>query len=827
MSDRPYFLDSLTLSGFRAFLQPKTFGFNKKRSFAIFAANGCGKSSVIDALEFFLSKDGTLDRLGVKTIDNNAGPVALAHNRAKEKGIESYVAVSVKVEKAGQPEKRPASGKDRPLPSVATELNGRFAVCPIVRGHDLRAFVEDQTPGQRYEDVARWLELAPLAVVQKNLRALRSQVKASAANESSLKDVDARVAKATAQAITATDAVAILRHLNESVLAPLDSKLQCVALGKMDPGYVELANRCQAEENRVGLAGLRQIQAAAKALRVKTCQEESKDVTISGAISSFRSAAATQLLAVAKEGEERSKAADVTFQALWEAAEPLFSGTGNPPSICPICDTPIAVSSAGSSDAIRARLTTRLKELSGYAAAKKELNVANSILADSRRQLSTGLKVLIGLCDETKTITAQLIAYQNAVTAWSGDPVPDSAEAESAIDMLLGEIAGAIADIEFKQGEHTYFKAKAQADRLMDLYSEWESALRVQSELKKLSGALNQLAANISGKIRTEVQSRVDTLQGPMSNIYRQIQGPGAAVIRLELPSEDDTNQQRLNLVVDFADNRVGVAPGGYLSDSQVHTVALAFRLAAIGRFNATAPVIALDDIVTSYDADYRLKIAELISAMSKTCQFLITTHDERFFKYLIDQVEANSWQFMRITHLDPSFGPHFSDHKVTDEMIEEIWKRGELAANQMRQAEEEWLLGICRDFGTNVRIRTLERAYSYERSELASALEGCLKRLSLVPPLVPGVNNRFLTSLQKGEVENFGSHFQDVPYGVGSIGDEKARWEEFKTFRAQFVCSKCGKSRFKRPIGMAKPVCAHKDCETPFEFSTPSVIEG
>ncbi|MBN9291740.1 MAG: chromosome segregation protein SMC, partial [Hyphomicrobium denitrificans] len=146
-------------------------------------------------------------------------------------------------------------------------------------------------------------------------------------------------------------------------------------------------------------------------------------------------------------------------------------------------------------------------------------------------------------------------------------------------------------------------------------------------------------------------------------------------------------------------------------------------------------------------------------------------------------------------------------------------WADGQSAANEMRQAEEEWLLSICRDFGVSVRIRSLEKAYSYERSELASALGGLLKDAKLEPQPVVGVNNRFLTSLQKGEIENFGSHFQDGPYGDGSIGDERARWEEFKAFRAQFTCSKCNRTKFQRPVTLKKPICAHAGCEAQFEF--------
>lgn len=275
--------------------------------------------------------------------------------------------------------------------------------------------------------------------------------------------------------------------------------------------------------------------------------------------------------------------------------------------------------------------------------------------------------------------------------------------------------------------------------------------------------------------------------------------------------------------MIDFAANRAAVQPGGYLSDSQIHSLALALRLAAIKRFNRAAPIIALDDIVTSYDANHRRTIAAMLAREFSDFQIIITTHDERFFIYMKDQLGDKDWHFTRIIRLDPDFGPRFVDDRVTDPMIEARWHEGESAANEMRQAEEEWLLGLCRDFDAFVRIRSVEKAYEYERGELAEALATSLIKQGLTPPLVPGVKNRFLKSLQQGAIENFGSHFQDAPYGDRSIGDEQARWKEFKFFRAQFVCKKCGNGRFKLPRGMKKAVCKKDGCEAQFEFPAPA----
>lgn len=817
----PYFLKSLSLSGFRAYLQPKTFDFSKKRCLAIFAPNGRGKSSVIDALEFMFSKDGTLERLGQRAINNQAGPVALAHNLAEEANIAASVTIGVASGREATNGSRAATGARRPIPEVAATVNGCFAVSPIIRGHALRTFVEIHTPEQRYTDVANWLQLGPLVDVQKNMRSLRAQVKVAAEDETTLQLVDTQLAKETALAVKTWDTAAVLSHANTSVLAPLDPGLVLVALAVGDLAYLELDARAKAEENKIGLAGLRQIRNAAAALRAETTDTESGETVVSGAIPRFDAAVAALSAAETKETEERCKAASTVFQALWEAAEPLFTEGEAAPDICPVCATPVADTAAGSAETIREHIAEHLAELADYAAAKKALDEAKTAATKAHTQLVAALPGLIGqVSDDETALKADLTAYQAAITGWPQTAIPSSTDIVTAIANLLVTLDQAIADIDSKQGDHTYIKAKEKIDRFLELQTERDLALRTRDELGKLSDTLTAQAMIVSAEIRKKVQALLDKVQTPMNDIYKLIQGDGATPIRLKLPAEDDTNQQRLNLLIDFAENRTGVQPGGYLSDSQIHSVALALRMAAIKQFNAGAPIIALDDIVTSYDADHRRAIAGLIATMFSDCQILITTHDERFFNYLKDQLEAKTWHFTRIIGLDPAYGPRFADHKVSDEMIEARWAAGQSAANEMRQAEEEWLLGICRDFGVSVRIRPLERAYSYERSELASALAGLLKEAKLVPALVPGVNNRFLDSLVKGEIENFGSHFQDGPYGEGSMGDEKARWEEFKSFRSQFACKKCSRTKFQRPFTLKKPVCAHEGCEAQFEFA-------
>ncbi|MEP0235929.1 AAA family ATPase, partial [Roseibium sp.] len=176
----PTLIHSLTLEGFRAYLQPKTFDFSKKPCLAIFAPNGLGKSSVIDALEFLFSEHGTLERLGQRTLNNQAGPPALMNTGAQAAGIAPVVKFTTSTGKTKAEGSRAAVGNPRPIHAAATAMKAGFVVPPIIRGYTLRTFVESHSPENRYNDVADWLQLSPLVEVQKNLRLLRRDVKAAA-----------------------------------------------------------------------------------------------------------------------------------------------------------------------------------------------------------------------------------------------------------------------------------------------------------------------------------------------------------------------------------------------------------------------------------------------------------------------------------------------------------------------------------------------------------------------------------------------------------------------------------------------------------------------
>jgi len=453
---------------------------------------------------------------------------------------------------------------------------------------------------------------------------------------------------------------------------------------------------------------------------------------------------------------------------------------------------------------------------------------ALNALKDARQALQWGVQELKTRISTLETFLEEagfqdefhvLEAYSASLGEWEhGQYAPDS----QVVTAILGELTTRLKeDIKQKeeiQGESTWAGACDKMDALIDLKNRFASILLFRKELQFLHENLLEQEKFIAGRMRTHGQTVIDTLKTRVNEIFRAVHPDQEAPdVRLEL--NPDARLPELRLVIDFAPNRQGVPPGGYLSDSQIHTLALSLRLAAIQMFNTDVPLIVLDDVVTSYDADHRRAIAGMLADQFKDNQIILVTHDERFFAYLKELLPQSKWVFKRIIQLDPNFGPRFHDHKVSDDLIATRHDADQPAANEMRQSEEEWLTQICRDFGVDVRIREVHQPYNYGRAELADALARFLNSRNLTPPKVPGVANRFLNTLQAGAVENFGSHFQDNPYGFASVGDERARWAEFRAFRDAFRCARCGRERFKRPFGMDRPVCKRDGCEAQFSF--------
>ena len=808
-------IDSFEVAGFRAYLEPQTFDLKtskRRNSLVVYAPNATGKSSLVDAFEFYFSERGSLERLGQRVSPTQAGPTAMEHVLAKSKGISRRVGFKFRQgNELFEDDRMLIAPGERP--GAAQRVVDATKVPFVIRGYDLRRFV--QAPAEeRYSEMAVWFALDPLLNIQKCLRSLRRTIRTKSESDVEINERLRDLGRLTKSEVTEWDETKICKWFNSNILGLLNPSLALNQLSETDPAYIALVQAKNQEQGSLGLAALNKLIADIEAIAGGKGE--------GALLAAFEASVVTFDKAVIREAQERHAASESIFNDIWKSADSLFEVEDLQITTCPVCDTEFEDTPHGSCDAVKISIQTKLSTLADYRAAESDLKKTTNAAKECKRKLITGieklrLRITDGGIDDDEGISE----YFAEVKAWSlNHPAPNSKGFADALSKIRLSLKETKSEIERQQGNNTYANACDKAGRLIQLKGDVETIRRTTSHLVDIHGHLTNQTQFIEDRINDHVQTLLTGLEEEVNRLYLKMQRPvdqDPSKIGFWLSPDPSKNQQQVRLVVNFAPNRKNVAPTGYLSDSQIHSVAIALRLAAIRAFNTSAPFIVLDDIVTSYDADHRKNIASTIAEELAGFQIVLVTHDEQFFLLLKDHLPDSEFDFRRITQIDPGYGPVFSGYQTPDEVIDRKLGLGETAGEDIRKVEEEWLLKICRGFRVDVAIRPVETPFQYERSELAIALQKFLKNRKLVPPEVPGVTSPFTISLQKGVVENFASHFSDNPYRSGSGGDEKTRWEEFKYFRGMFVCSKCGKNRFKRPNGMTKPVCYK--CEIPFGF--------
>ena len=809
-------LHIVEVAAFRAYLAPQTIEL-QSRNLAVFAPNGRGKSSLADAIEFYLTQATTLPKFGEKATGNQAGYTALAHNAAEKSGIRPSVTLIFK--SAGETFGSPRHPDGKMLRTGdGDRVAAHHRVDPVVRGHALRGFVESTTPDQRYTLVSDWLSLSALTEAQKAIRALRDQVGTDVKDESHKTDAERRLSRLTIALVKTWDVAALQAWLRSTYLDALGLREVDFDFEHNTPLLVTLQTLVREAENKVGLTALKQRLTAIERI---TAQADPEKKVFAGSLPAFEAASRAVDTAAEAERTERAAAAESAFHDVWAAAQLLLKSEVLAQDTCPVCSSAWDMTPRGSRSATYAHVVTSLASLARYEKARGEHTTAKSSLgtcrADLKRTLSECADVFRQV-DQALATACDAAASRTGI--WGADGTSsDAAALITLLEATASVLSGQIASAQREQNDQAPSKAVAAFDTLLEIYADLKVDKRQREQLSSIAAELDRQAAFVGSEIRVHITALLDELRTGTNDIYKAIQGDGAALVKLELPKESDKTQNRLNLVVDFAPNRTGVAPSGYLSDSQIHSVALALRLAAVRRFNPGMPLLVLDDISTSYDADYRRHLVAALKTWMGGCQLIVLTHDQRFFTYLREMLPPAEWSFKQINSLEPGYGPRMTAHLVKDEEVEHAWADGKSAANLMRQIEDETLLRWAQDFEVDIRIRKTSKPFDYGRAELAGAIARYFKEVGLKPPKVEGVFNPFLDSLRDGNVENFGSHFQDGPWGDGSAGDEKARWAEFKAFRLALRCPQCGGARFTRPFPQRYATCAKPKCEAQLRF--------
>lgn len=767
----------------------------KPKSIAVFGRNAHGKSGYADAVEYLFSIDGEVEHLGKGSADSEqGGKHALPHVLASEKGITSQVSAEFTRTETGEKisvTRQVVTGRNDTRPAELEKILESAPAYRILRQHDLRKFVVDMTPGQKFVEFARWIGLNSATTVLKHLTTAESTL-SDTSTDREINERFTSIELHTSGAVKAFDIQEILNWCSTEIQMHLKQPFTVSSVKEIDNGIAALRAKRETLVSQAKIAR-QNLQAAA-----------TEFVQPDGYIQAVKGTFESALLAEQRRNETQRNASESVFQEVWETSRSFLEM--NLVNECPVCETPWDRTPTGTQEMAVVKLSKSLGNLAQLKEQDTALQQSIQTVKAHLQQLETRLIEISGhakalnfseLVSKSDELHARSAFYQQTLVSADKNRegvnslLQDCKELiervipESLDNVKLDEIADPSSEIDntisHLQG------VKESIDRL-------ESLTNLQNSIRTVERAFNKVADKIRSETKKVADNAVNALRNDVQRIYKKIH-PGEAVPNVFINL--NTDEKTLTIRVNFHSNERVVPPGGYLSEAQINTLGLALFLSSVRLFNKDFPFVFLDDIVSSYDADSRARIVDVLAEDMNDFQIFLTTHDERFYLHLKGRLEHEDWLFERISGYDFENGPKRESDNLRTDQIDELIKQGneKVAGNAVRQYMEEWFDTACERFWAYTPHR---KGFKEYKRTLFDFWDPFLLRLKSSKGdfakyvLSTDTYNRFHGGLMP--IINYYSHNQTNPYEWPAMGDVVYIWDEFQQFTDIFNCASCKK---------------------------------
>jgi recombinational DNA repair ATPase RecF len=767
------------------------------RSLVVWGENASGKSSVVDALEFFFT--GAIGHLvgtmGL-SVARHAPHVDLGSDKLQVAVTFDPGAITLSRSLASQPAAPPA------LQSLwADACSGAF----ILRRSQLLEFIHAD-PADRFRAIASMIGAEPLDHMELAMMRARDRFDGERTAEKSERDrIQGRLKELVGDGPS-------IDSLNQDV-----SALRLSPVSSLDavPSKVEEWLRSAKQSDQERVASLQEL---------KTCVEQA----------SVPAGTAKQLLQYGEAHSnllsQRENLARLSEVELLAQGERLIEASGLPR--CPLCEQ--AIDPQDTLTRIRARREV-LQALSEEASKVRQQQAALLTSVRSLEQRVSAAQGVLGPIPEKdrpavqKALDRFRIACSGAARA-----LESSADFHSQCNVrpfvaAIPHYEGVRSRLLKSAEEQQQALALTERDqRILALARKANDVARLSSELdaqtKKLKRAeeLHRRAQYVFDTLvvckKAEIRRIYDAIQADVCMFY-DILHPGEPHKDFELVlagGRRASTQLRIN-----AFGQGGEDPRAFTSEGHLDSLGLCIFLAFVRNFRSACPLVVLDDAVMSIDAGHRGRVAELLLTEFQNWQLIITTHDEIWLDEL--QRHQRAYQAegrflnLRIQRWSLADGPVVSPYEPRWERIESKLAAADKtgAANDGRQFLEWILMEICTS--TDARGAPIRKDGRYTVSDLQEPVQRRL--LQLLPGMRSDIDHLFQEITAAGAPGNLLSHENADAHSI-SVLEVRRFCEAVKALADWYQCDCCGEtpvySRDAREI-----CCPNRRCKSPKKWPT------
>lgn len=294
-------------------------------------------------------------------------------------------------------------------------------------------------------------------------------------------------------------------------------------------------------------------------------------------------------------------------------------------------------------------------------------------------------------------------------------------------------------------------------------------------------------------KQKEGLENFITTFSGSI-NEYYQSMNPCEQFQELKIVTigeEDELN----GITIEYKYNGNWVSPPQkYFSESHLNCFGLSFFLASVIAFNKENKFLLLDDVISSFDSNHRIRFANLLFEKFADYQIILLTHENEWYQYVSQLAKKKSWLINEIKWNETE-GTYLED-KPTDlrAIIKMNLAKGnvDILGNPIRKYLEHSLKIICANLDVRVNFRFNEVNEKRMPDELLNELKSKIDKSSNDLKAQIPIIDRIICSNILG---NLLSH--DNPFSA-KLGDLKAFWADLNEMEKLFYCQE---TTCKKPV--------------------------
>lgn len=773
------------------------------KSLVVSGENGSGKSSLVDALEFFFTGK-------VANLEGKQGISFVRHGCHISKSPND-AAVTVCFDPGSIDLTRTLATRTTAPPNLVAYLEAARGYNYTLRRSQVLQFIDSQ-PAERFRAIGSIIGIESLDKLELDFMRARDRFKAELDSHLiTLKKALEKVGIATGK--VPSDSNDCLDSLNTFLVTQKVLKV------------VSMQEARQLSEKL--LAGVKKTESASM-LRSLKALSDFDDLTSS---SKEIQVIANEVFRISHSLRSTNASRSLSLATLLTEGERTIQSEGL--TQCPLCESVIDTEPVLSS--IRTRLQT-LQALSNEASTlRKSADLLvlriNSLLGKLEQAQHDVRNVpalfeyeakLSDLANRFQSLTQISDSVKELGSEYPSGELKKCLEILAEVIAILAKSAAEIIDaIEPSEEDKRILaidRVVSEVSESMTTASTTEKALDLSNREFELASATYEAFTTAK---KEEIQSIYGSIQADIERFYSRLH-PGEEHKNIQL-AVSPNKRASTELTIDSF-GKTSEDPRALCSEGHLDSLGLCIFLAFVKRFNTDFPLMILDDVVTTVDAGHRERVCEILFEEFSDYQLLITTHDRIWSRQLRYQQQRYGLQsdFLNVEFVNWSVGQGVTVMPLRPriEDIDEKIKKGDLssAGNASRQYVEWLLFEIC--FRIRARLPIpFTLTLQFEAEELFATAGGRLKKLLREPTILESFEKAFQRLGATKAWGNLLSHHNIMAEELGTA-EVRSFVDSVTVIHVLFSCKGCG-NLLEYDQDMQEIICKSKKCSNRTIYKT------